>query len=105
MAIHDYTNSLTAIMESLDIRRAIIRSRGVIEDFRGLVLTLTYLSQTELAMGHLHSAQSHIEEAIQHATYICEQSPITPAQNELNDARLVLNQIVNTLAVKNSSSE
>jgi tetratricopeptide (TPR) repeat protein len=102
LAMHDYTNALISITESLDVRRAIIRSRGVIEDFRGLVLTLTYLSQTELAMGHLDSAQIHIEEAIMHATYICEQSPIKPAQNELNDAHHVLTRIHLARAMKSA---
>jgi len=101
--MHDYTNALISITESLDVRRAIIRSRGVIEDFRGLVLTLTYLSQTELAMGHLTTAQDHIEEAIMHATYICEQSPIKPAQNELNDAQQVLCAILSTRANKTTN--
>ncbi len=105
LAMQDYTNALVSIMESLDVRRAIIRSRGVIEDFRGLVLTLTYLSQTELAMGHLIMAQNHIEEAINHAKYICEQSPTKPAQHELDDAQQVWAQIVHALEIKSRISE
>jgi tetratricopeptide (TPR) repeat protein len=103
LAIQDYSNALISIMESLDIRRAIIRSRGVIEDYRGLVLTLTYLSQTELAMGHLFMAQDHIAEAIRHATRICEQSPIKPAQHELAEAQQLLTHIQHAIALKHAS--